>query len=566
VSLPLFNAVARQPNAAFLDESFRYKPEVTQIVSMDPSAARFVVVVIERSSTDSSLNRLYNIAAHEMNESLRTDFNTAYKGLRNRFRAYRPESIVRVAMDFLHRSSPDATHEVLAMPWHVLLLVKWVCQDTMTNDRKGRNITPQEFHKLRQQLHDLPEMTDLGTRNTLSSMLLMRQLMRAQFEFQRRYTKSFVREAALLAQQPENYPLRRLFEQKAGVRIQDFLDLALAMYAAMLNDHTTLDTGWLDRLRAGYTEAVVAAFIRAISRDYVQLCDFFRALPDKGPKKASEYYEFPVIKRYPFLRTGNTLECWHPMVFYRGMEGFVHSVLSEAGQDYIDRFSKLFEAHVTSEAAKVRAHFLNESQIASFMPPDKQVPDVLLSFPGCNIFVESKAGLFDESVMIVGHSEIFARKTRALRKAVEQAWSACIWLRREKRAFVQIVNAPKDYLIIVTNRELNASHGTILAKMYPAGTLTYPDEDAERYLPLEHIYVLSIEEFERLIAAAALPQFDLPALLEDCITADKNPETQVFLFEQFLDRRQIPMNCSAIVVNAIESAEARLADALQGRS
>ena len=120
-----------------------------------------------------------------MNDPLRTDFNTAYKSLRNRFRAYRPESIVRVAMDFLHRSSPDSMHELLKMPWHVLLLVKWVCQDTMTSDRKGRNITHGEFKKLRQQLHDFPEITDLGTRNTLSHMLFVRQLMRAQFDFQR---------------------------------------------------------------------------------------------------------------------------------------------------------------------------------------------------------------------------------------------------------------------------------------------------------------------------------------------------------------------------------------------
>ena len=338
------------------------------------------------------------------------------------------------------------------------------------------------------------------------------------------------------------------------------------MYAAVLNNDTRLDATWFDPLRARYTEAVVEAFIRAISRDYVQLCAFFRALPDKDPKRASEYYEFPVIKRYPFLRTGNTLECWHPMVFYRGIEGFVHSLLSEAGQDYIDRFSKLFERHVASEAAKVGdAHFLHEGQIESFMPPGKQVPDVLLSFPDCNIFIESKAGLFDESVMVVGHSEMFAHKTRALGKAVKQAWSACTWLRREGRAPAQILNAPKDYLVIVTNKELNASHGTILAKMYPQGTLTYPDEDAGRYLPLERIYVLSIEEFERLIAAAALPQFDLPAFLEDCTIANRDPETQVFLFEQFLDRRQIRSDCSEIVVNAIESAEARLTDALQGR-
>ena len=159
-------------------------------VTLNP--IRFLVVVIGRSSTDSRLNRLYKIAAHEMNDPLRTDFNTAYKSLRNRFRAYRPESIVRVAMDFLHRPSPDSMHELLKMPWHVLLLVKWVCQDTMTSDRKGRNITHGEFKKLRQQLHDFPEITDLGTRNTLSHMLFVRQLMRAQFDFQRH--TGFVRE------------------------------------------------------------------------------------------------------------------------------------------------------------------------------------------------------------------------------------------------------------------------------------------------------------------------------------------------------------------------------------
>jgi hypothetical protein len=505
------------------------------------------------------------MAAHE--KTSRTDFNTAYKSLRNRFRAYRPQSIVRVAINFLHRPSRDMMHELLKMPWHVLLLVKWVCQDTMTSDCKGRNITHEEFKKLRQQLHDFPEITDLGTRNTLSHLLFVRQLMRAQFEFQRPCTKVFVREAALLAQEPEDSPLRLLFEQKAGVRIHDFVDLAFATYAAVLNNDTRLDAAWFDPLRAGYTEAVVEAFIRAISRDYVQLCAFLRSLPDKDPKRASEYYEFPVIKRYPFLRTRNTLECWHPMVFYRGIEGFVHSLLSEAGQDYIDRFSKLFERHVANEAVKVSdAHCLDESQIQSFMPPGKQAPDVLLSFPGCNVFIESKAGLFDESVMIVGHSEMFVHKTRALSRAVKQAWSACTWLRREKRAPTQILNALKDYLIVVTNKELNASHGTILAKMYPQGTLTCPDEDAGRYLPLERVYVLSIEEFERLIAAAALPQFDLPAFLEDCTIANRDPETQVFLFEQFLDRRQIRSNCSTIVVNAIESAEARLTDALQSRS
>lgn len=60
-----------------------------------------------------------------------------------------------------------------------------------------------------------------------------------------------------------------------------------------------------------------------------------------------------------------------------------------------------------------------------------------------------------------------------------------------------------DYLLIVTNKDLSAGRGPVLAGIYPAGTLAYPDDDAKRFLPLEHVYVVTIEEFERLIAAVS---------------------------------------------------------------
>jgi hypothetical protein len=110
----------------------------------------------------------------------------------------------------------------------------------------------------------------------------------------------FAREAALLNQQPENSPPRRLFEQKTGITTQSFLDLALAAYTAILSGSTVLDASWFAPIRAAYTEPVVDAFIRVISRDYFQLRDFFRALPDRDPKRASEYYEFPVSSAIRF--------------------------------------------------------------------------------------------------------------------------------------------------------------------------------------------------------------------------------------------------------------------------
>lgn len=207
------------------------------------------------------------------------------------------------------------------------------------------------------------------------------------------------------------------------------------------------------------------------------------------------------------------------------MEDFVHSVLSEAKQDYMDRFSKVFEGHVLNEIGTSGLCYFNEAQLRAFCRSDQKVPDALLSFPDMNLFIESKAGLFDESVMTVGHSEILVHKTRALQTAMAQGWAASIGLREASLAPAQVLNASKDYLLVVTNRELNASRGTTLRKMYPEGKLDYPSVEASIYLPLERIYFISIDDFERLMAAARTSEIEVPSILEKCIELDGEPAT-----------------------------------------
>ncbi len=128
-----------------------------------------------------------------------------------------------------------------------------------------------------------------------------------------------------------------------------------------------------------------------------------------------------------------------------------------------------------------------------------------------------------------------------------------------------MLDAPKDYLLIVTNKELGASKGTTLAAMYPP-ILTYPDEDAKRFLPLENIYVLSIEEFERLVTAARDPGFDLPGFVDQCVATDHDSASAVYYFEQHLDEQRIPLGHSSLVTGAIKNAEARLERALHPSS
>ncbi len=497
-------------------------------------------------------------------DSLKVSFNEYYLQWRNRTRKYSRESMLVGALQTLRQPSKDKLTELRGAPWLTCLMVKWICQDRMLDHGVGPPITRQAFGDLCQRLWELPEHTNLGTRDSLPLHLFIRQILRAQAGFQRRVTRGFLREAALLLQLPSNDPVRILFETKSGVGIQDFIDLTLVIYAAIVGGAMGLTTNWFNPLRKAYSPASIDAFVALVSRDIPGLVKFCRSLPNADAKKASEFHEFPALTRYPFLLIGGGLQCWHPQVFYRGMEGLVHSIMSEARQEYIDRFSKVFEKHVIAEARTLGVPFYSEDAIQQWLPPQSEVPDGLLSYVGCNVFIESKAGIFDESVMTVGHAEVFSHKTRALRKAVSQAWTASAALREQGWAPSNAMAASLDYLLIVTNKELSASGGTVLEKIYPKGTLEPPSSNALGWLPLSHIYVVSIEDFERLAAAVRRAEIDLPSFLSDCVQRDSDPATSCFYFEQHLDRHKIPWGFSAIVDKVWEEASGRVEAALGG--
>ena len=493
----------------------------------------------------------------------RMSFNEAYLKWRNRTRRYNRDSILLAALHSLQQKQPDNLQALRNAPWLTCLLVKWVCQDRMLDHGVGPSISPHGLDLLRQMLWNLPDRTEFALGPDAPVELLMRRILRAQGGFQRRFSRGFVREAAILQCLPDSDPLRRMFRERAGLEVQTFIDLSWLTVGFLKSGAHTLTIDWMMKLAPNYTAESVAAFVALISKDTEGLIAYFRSLPNANPKKASEYFEFPALARYPFLAIHDRLECWNMHVLLRGIEGLVHAVLSEAGQEYAQRLGRAFESHIVADLRTLSPAFHDEQQLTAWLPDESEVPDGLLTFPGCNVFIEAKAGLFDESVMTVGNAEIFKHKTRSLQKAAHQAWTASIGLRVMTEVPPQIREAASDYLLVVTNKELSASNGAHLEKIYPPDTLAPPSQDATRLLPLCNIYVLSIEDFERLIAAVRAGTIHLPSFLSDCVKCDANPETSRYYFEQHLDRKKVPMGYSAAVVDALSDAERRVCSAVE---
>lgn len=483
-------------------------------------------------------------------------FNQAYKEWRNKARGYSLLSIIDCAISVLHADSASKIDDLRKAPWHVLLIVKWACQDRMNRLSFGNSISQTEFDRLRQSLWDLSDRFDVGITVSRPAQLFFRQLIRPQIDFQKKDSLNFVREAALLCIQEKNSRLRLMFSEKTGLSVEDFIDLSVAITAIVISDGKIFDASKFSSLRAAYGEGV-DRFVDLIALDANGVLDFFRAIPDANQKVASEFYEFPAISRYPFLKIGQRLVCWHKSVFFRGMENIVHSIMSENGQEYMRDFTRLFERHVVSQSKLIPCPFFDEDVLRGWLPAGSKVPDGLLSFDRVNVFVESKAGMFDESIKVVGNADIFMSKTRMLQKAIEQARSASVGLRASPLAPDAAKNSEIDYLLIVTNKEISVSRGDRLAAM--CGCDFAGDEG---YLSLVRVYVMSIDDFERMIAGIFSGKRSLPDFLRSCVARDSAPETAVFLFSQHLDADGFPASASEIVGQALNNANQRLAIAL----
>ncbi|MDM4770916.1 hypothetical protein [Solimonas sp. SE-A11] len=494
----------------------------------------------------------------------RLTFAEAYFGIRNKLRKFNRDSILDAALTTLRGPYKDRLEEMQSAPGQTLLLVKWALQDAaLDRSETLPRISRQQFGQIRQMLWQLPDRIESKIGDDRSPYLFIRQLLRPQAGFQTLMDPGFVREAALLGRLPVEHRLRKLWRQKTGIEPSEFMAMQYAAFAMINSGVLSFRPAAFEPIESALPPGTVQSFLRLIARTVPELCAFVRGLPDAREKKQSEMFEFPVLSRFPLLAAGEILHCWHPAVFCRGLEGLVHNVLAEAGQEYIDSFSKVFEHHVTTEACSLRDAFYPEGEIQRWIGRNSEVPDGLLSYPECNIWVESKAGIFDESVMAVGHGEMFRRKTRALQKAASQAWAASKEVRNANAAPQQIANAETDYLLIVTNKELSAGRGTMLASMYPEGTLAPSDPIALERLPLAHMYTLSIPDFERLIDAARAGKLYLPTFLRHCILADSAADTSRLYMHQHLADQKIQYGRSQIVDDALRACEECLTAALQ---
>lgn len=484
-----------------------------------------------------------------------------HKSIVNRLRRYSATSIADLALQMLWNPPIGEAEELRSAPWLTLLLVKWAMQDNLVSLRVGASIPSAEFDRLRQELWELQGPSHGEKPNV---WLMLRYLVHVQVEFQRRESWGFLRWPALYARLHPGSTNRQQFRQVMGLEPDAFIDLAYALYAAVLARKMPLGPDYLSTFRPMHGAAVNRMYDLFV-RDLPRLRQDLQAEDAQRIRGKQELFEFPYLRRFPFLRLRDgRLHCWHSLVFARGLEDAVHLRLASLGKDYVDEFSRVYERYVTELAAGCGLPVLDEAAYKAQVGSHARAVEAIFEGEDCNILVEAKMSLFHDDVLLQDDETAIYQKTKRVRDAIKQGWKVGELIRDPASGFGARFQKSQDFLLVVTSRELNLGSGERLQRLYAPGVFDYPEAGVQQRLPLSNVFILSVEDFERTMGCVAAGEINLSAVLKDAVIANQRGDTARMFFSDFIGKYTKRWTLPAVMQDSRQAAEARIVAALGG--
>lgn len=145
---------------------------------------------------------------------------------------------------------------------------------------------------------------------------MIRRILHAQFGFQHSLTRYLLLWPALLVGiKDQNAKLRVMFRQTMGMEPEDFLDLSVALFAALNAGKGQVFPTYFTSLRPGYGEKV-DRILDLFTRDLQGLRDSLRADPRHKIRNRTELGEFPFTQRHPLIKLqSGAVAWWHSKIW-----------------------------------------------------------------------------------------------------------------------------------------------------------------------------------------------------------------------------------------------------------
>src|ERR1700730_2301800 len=458
-----------------------------------------------------------------------------FKRLRNRLRKLHPTEVVHYCIHQLNPGRSFTRKEMLQQPpWFYFLILKWVLVHGDFRSPNRRALRKPDMEEVLGMLHELWGAVRLPN-DYDSHYLFFRSTFQQQLWLQEDFLFTDLgRQSILFLNLPGEHSFRSTFHQAVGVELSAFLELSFAL----VGKFTVRDTGsvreeFFESLSSSYPPGTISAFVSALSRDLESIGP---ELAKINPERSVlyEFIELTPLRRFPLLKIDERYFCYCNHLLYQTLQNFVYDVLREMdANSFTNKFGPIFERYLEMGLSHASLTFLPESKLAKEMRSGSQLVDFAILTTDAAVLIDAKAVELSSLGMLAHRAEVVADRLKpSVLKAIGQGFDVA----NQLRATGRIEDSCPVFLLVVTYKDLLLGSGS---DFYQHVGLERIDQLSGKYggvapIPMEHIFFLSINDFDLLMEHLRVSCTNLSDFLRTVVRRNSDFMTSSIVFRQHI--------------------------------
>ena len=495
---------------------------------------------------------------------LESQYYDAFKRVRNRLRKFDPVHIVLTAISRLHsQESRDIETIRHQPPWFLLLLIKWTIVHGDFVPSIKRELTDLEFKRLLNLIHDV-DRSLRGPSHYDDLLLFLRGMAYQQFWHQKEPSRSAMsRQALLFRGLDPAHRFRKWFREETGIELDDWIDLSFMLLAGLLSkDAHFVTDGFFDPVQDRYPASVTRAFLESVSKTPAEIREYLSSLEEEKRRGSTEFRERTPLVRYPLINLAGRHYYYSIPVLLYSLENFVYDTLRRHDPvGFMVSFGPSFERYVRKGLEYLGTSFLTEDEIQGRTGAGKII-DFLLAGDGTNILIDAKGVEMNHGGMTSHRPEVVTGQAKSsIIKGITQAIETADGLAHgNDQNWVR----ENNFLLIVTFKDLYLGTGADFYRYVVQERLqkALKGDPEQSIVPLEHMYFVSVDEFDYLIQSLKASGISMGTVLRYAVEGDREPQTKRLQLSQHLVERFGPLSPPDYIQKEFQSLIGRAAQAL----
>ena len=327
------------------------------------------------------------------------------------------------------------------------------------------------------------------------------------------------------------------FEEYCDISILDFLDLSFLVWV-WLSSH---DDGIFFERNVIFSKTKIPKntidnYFNCLSLDISTTKKYLLSRPNKVNDFCFQLIEPTPFIEKPFFCYRTEIMVYSKKIFESMINNYIYNRIKyKLGSDIAVSFGNVFEKYIQNALSSVKLDFLTEKDLKTYLPNTK-VTDYLIKSNDSSIFIEAKSQDINPKVIVFpDNTQLKNELEDSVIKATIQAITLINAI-KSSQSFDKGIKDSVPFLLIVTYKNFYLGNGKMMWNEFLESAVSCsinPDLDIS-LLPPENIAVLSIEEFDLLMAYIEQKIFTLDEILDIVVKENSSVDTMKISFIQHL--------------------------------